>query len=101
MNKYLLIVETKNNGSYLVEDTDFNNYDDAIKATKSMLDPTDVIYIVEVVGKAYGEFKKDSLYYCQGCDKDKTLEEMADPNDCILPGICKECNKKLKNETTI
>ena len=35
-------------------------------------------------------------YYCLGCGKDKTLEEMADPNDCFLPGICKECNLKTK-----
>jgi hypothetical protein len=36
------------------------------------------------------------LYYCQGCNKDKTIEEMANPNDCILPGLCKECSLKTK-----
>jgi len=67
MSKYFIIIESKVYGRYLIDDIEFNTYDDAIKHIKVLyLNPTDISYVVEVVGKAYGEFnhKTEDIILC-------------------------------------
>ena len=60
MGRFFLIKETKYFGTHLIKDVEFNTYDDVIKNIHRYLNATDIIYIVELVGKAYGEMKNEN-----------------------------------------